>query len=139
VTTKGFIVQIDGDDYEGIYDCGDHYRVTLLPGHLAAIALANGYVKAADYEALKAKLAEVTDQLTDATDTLDQIEAESACFDGLARSAGYVKLEPGQVVVNASDVGDALDALCDTCAGNCEMCPTREILFAIKEARDARV
>jgi hypothetical protein len=40
------------------------------------------------------------------------------------------------VVVNASDVGDALDALCDTCAGNCEMCPTREILFAIKEARD---
>jgi hypothetical protein len=55
------------------------------------------------------------------------------------KAAGYVKLEPGQVVVNASDVGDALDALCDTCAGNCEMCPTREILFAIKEARDARV
>ena len=123
---------------------GINRAINYQPDHDArvaaiALALANGYVKAEDYEALKAKLAEVTDQLEDATDTLDQIEAESACFDGLARSAGYVKLEPGQVVVNASDVGDALDALCDTCAGNCEMCPTREILFAIKEARDARV
>ena len=64
-----------------------------------SLALANGYVKAEDYNAMKAKVAELTDQLKDATDTLDQIEAESACFDALARSAGYVKLEPGQVVV----------------------------------------
>lgn len=68
---------------------------TTPSGGFHEFALANGYVKAEDYEALKSKY-------EDATDTLDQIEAESACFDGLARSSGYVKLEPGQVVVNES-------------------------------------
>jgi hypothetical protein len=110
--------------------------LTLSNDEFNRIALANGYVPAADYEALKAKVAELTDRLEDATDTLDLIESEADLFDATAIASGYVKLEPGQVVVNASDVSDALDALCDTCAGNCEMCPTREILFAIKEARD---
>ena len=88
---KKAILTSTGFDVERTYD-----------PRIEAIATANGYIKAEDYEALKLKLAEVTDQLEDATSTLDQIEAESACFDGLARSAGYVKLEPGQVVVNES-------------------------------------
>jgi hypothetical protein len=99
-----------------------------------------GYIPAADYEALKAKLAEVTDQLNDATSTLDQIEAESACFDGLARSAGYVKLEPGQVVVDAKPIIEH----CEACNEEglkvvCDGCVLRPIRDRIKEARDARV
>jgi hypothetical protein len=100
--------------------------LTLSNDEFNRIALANGYVKAE---------VPIT-SMHDPRLTAKKTEPWHIDIDSLARSAGYVKLEPGQVVVNASDVGDALDALCDTCAGNCEMCPTREILFAIKEARD---
>jgi hypothetical protein len=104
-------------------------------------ALANGYVKAADYEALKAKVAELTDRLEDATDTLDLIESEADLFDATAIASGYVKLEPGQVVVDGEKLlyvlhNSKYPVLDD---GTCTIDAAEELLRAIKEARDARV
>lgn len=126
------------------------------PWHIdiGTIARSAGYVKRDDYEALKLKLAEVTDQLKDATDTLDQIESESHLFHATAIASGYVKLEPGQVVVDkelADGVLLAVDMVYLMKRGNlheCHMTPdavtadiwekTRDAFMdAIKEARDA--
>lgn len=70
-------------------------------------------------------------------------DAKSVCqsdyddrVEKIAAANGYVRLEPGQVVVDAAEVGDALDALCDTCAGECSICRVKDVLSAIKEARD---
>lgn len=104
-------------------------RVEIMDFDPDAVALANGYVKAE---------VPIT-SMHDPRLTAKKTEPWHIDIDSLARSAGYVKLEPGQVVVNASDVGDALEALCDTCAGECSMCRVKDVLSAIKEARDARV
>jgi hypothetical protein len=97
-----------------------------------------GYIPAADYEALKAKLAEVTDELEDATDTLDLIESEADLFDATAIASGYVKLEPGQVVVDGEKLlyvlhNSKYPVLDD---GTCTIDAAEELLRAIKEARD---
>lgn len=101
-------------------DMGQHHtvRIALAPDDLASIAAANGYVKADDYEALKAKLAEVTDQLGDATDALDLIESEADLFDATAIASGHIKLADDEIVVKRGTL-NALNALIDDHCADC--------------------
>ncbi len=61
---------------------------------LAALALANGYVKLADDE-IVVKLRSAHDPERARRKDMCHIE-----IDALAKSAGYIKLEPGQIVVS---------------------------------------
>ena len=96
--------QLNGTPFEFVRVTG----ATCNPdaGKIAVIALANGYVKASD-------------------------------IDALARSAGYVKLEPGQVVVDAKSIIEHCEA-CDEegLAVVCDGCVLKPIRDRIKEASD---
>jgi hypothetical protein len=114
--------------------CQDDYDA-----RVAALAAANGYVKADDCEALKAKLAEVTDQLGDATDALDLIESEADLFDATAIASGYIKLADDEIVVKRGTLNALIDDHCADCTfdsleihdcANCDLKPIRDRIKA---------
>lgn len=77
---------------------------------VAALAAANGYVKADDCEAVKKQIdKEVIDSIADAHGRVEQLRDED--FDAMARLKGYIKLEPGQAVVPASALASAIREL----------------------------
>jgi len=119
--------------------CKADQPIDIYETDIAALAIANGYVKAEDYEALKAKVAELTDRLEDATDALDLIESEADLFDATAIASGYIKLEPGQCVVDAKIVGDVVHGHCDDvcCFCDCANCDLKFIKDALAAAIDA--
>ncbi len=132
-------IRVSGDSNSVDVFGEDMAEVVFSDAGFAQVAAANGYIKADDYEALQKRL----DELVNFIDGLDE--------DAIAVKAGYVKLEPGQVVVDEHPFTDEeadflLEAIettkCSDCddlckaRGNCLYFNTRTKLETIKEARD---
>jgi len=108
-----------------------HVEIERLCSEIAAMkALANGYVKLADDEMI-----------------VKQLKTGEVCFgtvnvDQVARKFGYIKLEPGQEIIERRILNALIDDHCVGCMffeaeeRDCATCDLKPIRDRIKEARD---
>lgn len=116
--------------------CKADQPIDVYETDLESLALGNGYVKACDLDAIKAHVDDqVLDCIRDAHLRVEQLRDED--FGAVAALKGYVKLKPGQVVVDAKPIIEH----CEACNEEglkvvCDGCVLRPIRDRIKEARD---